>query len=47
MTVNTEQWWVEKRAGTKFYLSDAAADWVEAVANKERPDAEPDRWPAG
>ena len=46
-TVNAEQWWVEKRAGTKFFLSDAATDWVEAIANNERPEPEPDPLPAG
>ena len=35
--VTTEAWWVGENGPTGCYLSDAAVDWVEEVANGETP----------
>jgi len=37
-------WWVSESGPASFYLSDAGIDWIEAVANGERPDPPPERW---
>ena len=36
--VATDSWWVGQSGPTGFYLSDAAVDWIEEVANGEMPD---------
>lgn len=36
--VATDAWWVGEHGPAGFFLSDAAVDWVEAVANDETPD---------
>jgi hypothetical protein len=40
--VATDAWWVGERGPTGFYLSDAASDWVEEVANGETPERRDD-----
>lgn len=35
--VTSEAWWVGENGPAGFYLSDAATDWIEAVANGETP----------
>lgn len=37
--VGTDAWWVGQNGPTGFYLSDAAVDWIEEVANGETPAA--------
>ena len=37
--VATDAWWVGENGPAGFSLSEAAVDWVEAVANDETPDA--------
>jgi hypothetical protein len=36
--VTTDAWWVGQN-GPAFYLSDAAVDWIDEVANGETPPA--------
>ena len=36
-SVATDAWWVGQNGPTGFYLSDAAVDWIEEVANEETP----------
>lgn len=36
--VTSDVWWVGQNGPTGFYLSDAAVDWIEAVANGEMPE---------
>jgi hypothetical protein len=35
--VATDAWWVGENGPTGFYMSDAAIDWIEEVANGETP----------
>ena len=35
--VNADQWWIDRSTPDGFLLSDAAADWIEAVGNQECP----------
>ena len=35
--VATDAWWVGEYGPTTFYLSDEAVDWIDAVANGEKP----------
>ncbi|MEC5148870.1 hypothetical protein [Cryobacterium sp. GrIS_2_6] len=37
--VIADPWWIYHIGPTGFSLSDAATDWIEAVANGEDPDA--------
>ncbi|EWT01358.1 hypothetical protein N865_08530 [Intrasporangium oryzae NRRL B-24470] len=37
--VTSDAWWVGQKGPSGFSLSDAAIDWVEAVANGETPEA--------
>lgn len=37
--VTTNAWWVGESGPTGFNLSDAAVDWIDAVANGETPTA--------
>jgi hypothetical protein len=37
--VTSDAWWVGQHGPSGVYLSDAAVDWVEAVANGEAPEA--------
>ena len=36
--VASDAWWVGQNGPSGFYLSDAATDWIEAVANGEVPE---------
>lgn len=38
-SITSDAWWVGESGPTGFYLSDAAVDWVEEVANGENPAA--------
>ena len=38
-SVTSDAWWVGENDPTGFYLSDAATDWIEEVANGETPEA--------
>ncbi|MEO6142872.1 MAG: hypothetical protein ABIP19_02745 [Dermatophilaceae bacterium] len=38
-SVTSDAWWVGQNGPTGFYLSDAAIDWIEEVANGEMPEA--------
>ncbi len=38
-SVTADAWWVGQNGPTGLYLSDAAVDWIEAVANEEMPEA--------
>ena len=38
-SVTADAWWVGRNGPTGFYLSDAAVDWIEAMANEETPEA--------
>ncbi len=38
-SVTSDAWWVGQNGPTGFYLSDAAIDWLEEVANGETPEA--------
>jgi hypothetical protein len=37
-SINSDSWWVGQSGPSGFYISDEAADWIEAVANGETPD---------
>lgn len=37
--IDTDAWWIGQNGSSGFYLSDAAIDWIEAVANGETPEA--------
>lgn len=37
-TIGPDAWWVGDAGPTGFQLSDAAVDWIEAVANEETPE---------
>ena len=41
--VPSDAWWVGANGPDGFYLSDAAIDWIEALANGEVPDCPSDR----
>lgn len=41
--VPADAWWVGGNGPSGFYLSDAAIDWIDAVANGEAPDPPPHR----
>ena len=41
--VPQEAWWMGEHGQRGFYLSDAAVDWIEAVANGEVPESPQDR----
>lgn len=36
--VTSDAWWVGENGPSGFYLSDAAIDWVDEVANEETPE---------
>ncbi len=36
-TPTKDEWWVGESGASGFYFSDAAVDWIEAVANGETP----------
>jgi hypothetical protein len=36
--ISADAWWVGQHGPTGFYLSDAAVDWVDEVANGETPE---------
>jgi hypothetical protein len=38
-SLTSDAWWVGQNDSAGFYLSDAAVDWVEEVANGETPEA--------
>lgn len=38
-SVATDAWWVGEHGPTGCYLSDAAVDWIDEVANGETPTA--------
>jgi len=38
-SATADAWWFGQNGPTGFYLSDAAVDWIEAVANEEMPEA--------
>ena len=37
-SITSDEWWVGENGPSGLYLSDAAVDWVEEVANDELPD---------
>jgi hypothetical protein len=37
-SISSDAWWVGQSGPSGFYISDEAADWIEAVANGETPD---------
>ncbi len=37
--ITSEAWWVGQNGPSGFYLSDAAIDWIEEIANGETPQA--------
>ena len=38
-SITSDDWWVGQNDSAGFYLSDAAVDWIEEVANGEMPEA--------
>lgn len=38
VSVISDAWWVGQSGPSGFYISDAATDWIEAVANNEVPE---------
>lgn len=39
-SIASDAWWVGENGPAGFYLSDAAIDWIEEVANGETPAAQ-------
>ena len=37
-SITSDEWWVGENGPSGLYLSDAAVDWLEEVANDELPD---------
>ncbi|GAB3033980.1 hypothetical protein GCM10027052_09370 [Parafrigoribacterium mesophilum] len=37
-SITSDAWWVGQSGPSGFYISDEAADWIEAAANGETPD---------
>lgn len=37
--ITVDAWWVGETGPSGLYLSDAAVDWIDAVANGEAPEA--------
>lgn len=37
-SITSDAWWVGQHGPSGFYLSDAAVDWIDEVANGEIPD---------
>ncbi len=35
--IGSDSWWIGEPGQPGFFLSDAAIDWIEAVANEEAP----------
>lgn len=36
--ITSDAWWVGQSGPSGFYISDEAADWIEAIANDEDPE---------
>jgi hypothetical protein len=43
-TITSDAWWVGQSGPSGFYVSDAAADWIEAIANDEDPESPSATW---